>query len=33
MCFRKFEMAIFVAVTSVNPLRVYVNDADWYFRY
>ena len=31
--YRKVELAVFLAVTSVDPLRVYINDGEWHLRY
>ena len=30
---KKLEVGIYATVLSVNPLRVYINEGDWYLRY
>ena len=30
---RRFDIGIYTAVTSINPLRIYINQGDWLVRY
>ena len=29
---RRFDIGVYVAVTSINPLRIYINQGDWLVR-